>query len=74
MRSGDCVTMTTRCWSRASANVAGNADRRGNLYSTKTRPDQKIDAAVALMMALGRAMTEDDNAGIDDFLSNPLII
>ena len=33
-------------------NVVGKADRRGNLYPTKTRPDQKIDAAVALMMAL----------------------
>ena len=55
-------------------NVVGKADRRGNLYPTKQRPDQKIDAAVAVMMALGRAMTEDDNTGIDDFLSNPLIL
>jgi hypothetical protein len=30
--------------------------------------------AVAVMMALGRAMTEDDNAGINGFLSNPLVI
>jgi hypothetical protein len=29
-------------------NVVGKADRRGNLYPTKSRPDQKIDAAVAL--------------------------
>jgi phage terminase large subunit-like protein len=29
------------------ANVVGKADRRGNLYPTKQRPDQKIDAAVA---------------------------
>ena len=31
-------------------NVVGKADRRGNLYPTKQRPDQKIDAAVALTM------------------------
>ncbi len=37
-------------------NVVGKADRRGNLYPTKARPEQKIDAAVALMMAIGRAM------------------
>ena len=37
-------------------NVVGKADRRGNLYPTKSRPDQKIDAAVALMMAIGRTM------------------
>jgi phage terminase large subunit-like protein len=56
-------------------NVVGKADRRGNLYPTKQRPDQKIDAAVALMMAMGRAMSEEDpNAGLDGFLSNPLSI
>jgi phage terminase large subunit-like protein len=32
------------------SNVVGKADRRGNLYPTKSRPDQRIDAAVALMM------------------------
>ena len=55
-------------------NVVGKADRRGNLYPTKQRPDQKIDAAVALMVAIGRAMAEDDNAGIDAFLANPLVL
>ena len=36
-------------------NVVGKADKRGNLYPTKGRPDQKIDAAVALMMAVAVA-------------------
>jgi phage terminase large subunit-like protein len=40
-------------------NVVGKADRRGNPYSTYSRADQKIDAAVAFMMAVGRAMAED---------------
>jgi phage terminase large subunit-like protein len=54
-------------------NVVGKADRRGNLYPTKSRPDQKIDAAVALMMAIGRAMVEDEQSkGLDGFLSNPI--
>jgi len=39
-------------------NVVGKPDRRGNFYPTKTRPEQKIDAAVALIMAIGRAMAE----------------
>jgi phage terminase large subunit-like protein len=43
-------------------NVVGKGDRRGNLYPTKQRPEQKIDAAVALMMAMGRAMIEDEDA------------
>jgi phage terminase large subunit-like protein len=52
-------------------NVVGKADRRGNLYPTKQRPEQKIDAAVALMMALGRAMIEDENArGLGSFLTD----
>jgi len=51
-----------------TGNVVGKADRRGNLYPTKGRPDQKIDAAVAVMMAVGRAMVEDEQAkGLTDF-------
>ena len=46
----------------------------GNLYPAKQRPEQKIDAAVALMMAVGRAMAEDTNEGDrTDFLRHPLI-
>jgi phage terminase large subunit-like protein len=37
-------------------NVVGKADRRGNLYPAKARPERKTDAAVALLMAIGRAM------------------
>jgi phage terminase large subunit-like protein len=48
--------------------------RRGNLYPAKQRPEQKIDAAVALMMAAGRAMAEDTNEGdLDDFPRIPVI-
>jgi len=54
-------------------NVAGKADRCGNLYSTNSRLDQKIDAAVALMMAIGRSTLEDENqAGLKRFLSDPI--
>ena len=54
-------------------NVAGKADRCGNLYSTKSRLDQKIDAAVALMMTIGRSMLENENqAGLKRFLSDPI--
>jgi phage terminase large subunit-like protein len=44
--------------------VVGKADRRGNLYPTKQRPEQKIDAAVALMMAVGGAMTVEEAPSI----------
>jgi phage terminase large subunit-like protein len=56
-------------------NVVGKADRRANLYPTKQRPEQKIDAAVALMMAVGRAMSDGgDDAGLDAFLAGPIAI
>jgi phage terminase large subunit-like protein len=37
-------------------NVIGQADRRGNLYPTKQRPENKIDAAVSLIMGVARSM------------------
>ena len=53
---------------------AGRADLRGNLHPAKQRPEQKIDAAVALMMAVGRAMAEDAGEGdLMDVLRNPVI-
>jgi phage terminase large subunit-like protein len=45
-------------------NVVGKPDRRGNLYPAKQRPEQKIDAAVALMMAIGRAMAVEEPRSI----------
>ena len=54
--------------------VVGRPDRRGDLYPAKQRPEQKIDAAVASMMAVGRAMAEDASEGdLEDFLRNPAI-
>ena len=45
-----------------------------NFYPTKQQPELKIDVAVALMMAVGRAMTEDTSQGdIMDFLRNPVL-
>jgi phage terminase large subunit-like protein len=55
-------------------NVTGKPDRRGNLYPTKQRSDQKIDAAIALMMAIGRAMSQPDDAGLEGFLSRPIVV
>ena len=37
-------------------NVVGRYDARGNVYPRKARPEQKIDAAVALIMAIARCM------------------
>ncbi|MEM9043506.1 MAG: terminase TerL endonuclease subunit [Pseudomonadota bacterium] len=40
-------------------NVVGHFDARGNVYPKKERPENKIDAAIALIMALGNALFEE---------------
>jgi phage terminase large subunit-like protein len=52
-------------------NVVGKPDRRGNLYPAKRRPEQKIDAAAALIIAVGRAMART-RTGQSDRLSAQL--
>jgi phage terminase large subunit-like protein len=39
-------------------NVIGHYDARGNVFPRKARPENKIDAAVALIMGVARVMTE----------------
>ena len=39
-------------------NVVGHYDARSNVYPRKQRPENKIDAATALIMAIARCMTE----------------
>jgi phage terminase large subunit-like protein len=51
----------------------GSDAQRGNLYPAEQWPEQKIDAAVALMMAVGRAKAADDGqADLMKFLRNPV--
>lgn len=38
------------------SNVVGHYDARANVYPRKERPENKIDAAIALIMALGKAI------------------
>jgi hypothetical protein len=43
------------------------------LVRSPAKPDRKIGAAVAPMMAMGRAMVEDEQAkGPDGLLANPI--
>jgi len=38
------------------SNVVGHFDRKGNVYPTKERPENKIDPVLSLVMALSRAL------------------
>jgi phage terminase large subunit-like protein len=56
-------------------NVVGHDDARSNVYPRKARPEQKIDAAIALIMALGRTIS--GQAGEPDmsaFLADPIFL
>ena len=44
----------------ALGNVTAKEDKKGNVYPTKEGNENKIDPAVALIMALGRAMTQPE--------------
>ena len=58
---------------RCPGNVVGRPDRRGNLYPAKQRPERKIGGAVALMMAVGRAVAADaGRPDIGEFVRAPL--
>jgi phage terminase large subunit-like protein len=56
-------------------NVVGQEDRRGNLFPAKVR-ENKIDAAVALLMAIGRAQAAeaDPRPDITAFFTDPLFV
>jgi phage terminase large subunit-like protein len=40
-------------------NVVGHYDARGNVYPRRPRPENKIDAAIALIMGIARCMTDE---------------
>lgn len=57
-------------------NVAAKVDAKENVYPRKENdrdPLCKIDGAVALIMAMGRALAADNEPNISDFLSNPVM-
>ena len=45
-------------------------DKWGNHWLAKTRSINKIDAAIALAMAMGAAMAKDGSASVDDWLKS----
>ena len=58
---------------RCPGNVVGRPDRRGDLYPANQRPERKIDAAVALLTAIGHAMAEGDaTMNLDAILAAPV--
>lgn len=59
MRSGRIQHDGNGCLAWCIGNVVGHFDARGNVYPRKARPENKIDAATALIMAIARCMTDE---------------
>lgn len=56
------------------SNVVAHMDAKDNIYPRKERPENKIDGVVALIMALGRALSNtEQRQNIDEFLMDPII-
>ena len=74
MRSGRLAHDGNPVLAWCIGNVVGQEDRRGNLFPAKVR-ENRIDAAVALLMAIGRAQASGSSgaADITAFLLNPVM-
>jgi phage terminase large subunit-like protein len=55
-------------------NVVGHYDAKENVYPRKERPENKIDGAVALIMAIGRHMVFEEQPSLDEFLKNAVMV
>jgi phage terminase large subunit-like protein len=56
MRAGRLVRDGNPILEWCIGNVVGRYDARGNVYPRKSRPEQKIDAAITTIMGVGRAL------------------
>lgn len=59
----------------AMSNVVSVSNAQDDIKYDKSKVSEKIDPAVAAIMALGRSMVvteEDENDALDDFLKNPI--
>ena len=55
------------------SNVVAHVDAKENIYPRKEFPENKIDGAVALICALGMAITKgDDLAAFNEFIARPI--
>jgi phage terminase large subunit-like protein len=61
------------CYVWQLSNVEVQPDRNENIFPRKLRASNKIDAAVATIVAMNRAMVFAPAADLDDFINHPVI-
>jgi phage terminase large subunit-like protein len=74
MRSGKIVHDGNPVLAWMIGNVVGHYDAKENVYPRKERPENKIDGAVALIMAIGRHMVFEEQPDLDEFLKNAVMV
>jgi phage terminase large subunit-like protein len=76
MRSGKIVHDGNSVLAWMIGNVVGHYDAKENVYPRKERPENKIDGAVALIMAIGRHMVfeEQPSLSLEEFLANAVMV
>lgn len=57
----------------AVSNLVADQNPAGDIKPNKSKVSEKIDPAVAVIMALGRQMVQEPDGSLDDFLSNPIL-
>ena len=57
-----------------ASNVVAKAAMKGATVPSKEKPENKIDGAIALIMALGRHMVAEEAWNIDEAIHNPVIV
>ena len=65
MRSGKLVHDGNPVTAWCLSNVTAEVDRKENVYPRKEKPQNKIDGAVALIMAIGRAVLQEKPMNTD---------
>ena len=56
----------------AMSNVTAKIDRKDNVFPNKERPENKIDPFVALCMAMGRSMVQEETGDMAGFFARPV--
>lgn len=61
------------CMTWMMGNVVARVDAKEHIYPRKESKELKIDGPVALIMAMGRAIAQQDDGDMQGFLDNPVI-
>jgi phage terminase large subunit-like protein len=74
MRSGKITHDGNPVLAWMIGNVVGHYDAKENVCPRKERPENKIDGAVALIMAIGRHMVFEEPFDLDEFLKSAVMV